>query len=96
MTDNPLYTNKFSSPKKNKIVQDLIAFVNTAKHPILDDFFEQNNLKHKQGYLQTLLDACEAAGIFSFVREGNELLIVRGQNYKVFLEGRLRRVSSIK
>ena len=73
---------------------DLISFISTAKKPILDDFFEQNNLKHKQGYLQTLLDSAEAAGIFQFKREGNEILILRGPNYKAFLEGKVRRVTS--
>ena len=67
--------------------------LSTAKKPILDDFFEQNNLKHKQGYLQTLLDSAEAAGIFQFKREGNEILILRGPNYKAFLEGKVRRVT---
>ena len=72
----------------------MISFISTAKKPILDDFFEQNNLKHKQGYLQTLLDSAEAAGIFKFKREGNEILILRGTNYKFFLEGKIRRVTS--
>jgi hypothetical protein len=79
-------------PDKNKIILDLINFINTAQKPILDDFFENNNLKHKQGYLQSLLDAAESAGIFIFKREGNEILILRGKNYKSFLEGKLRRI----
>ena len=91
-SDNPTYAYSFSSPNKNKIILDLISFINTAKKPILDDFFEQNNLKHKQGYLQTLLDSSEAAGIFRFKREGNEIIILRGPNYKFFLEGKVRRV----
>lgn len=91
-SDNPTYSYSFSSPKKNKIILDLIQFINTAQKPILDDFFEQNNLKHKQGYLQTLLDSSEAAGIFRFKREGNEIIILRGPNYKAFLEGKVRRV----
>jgi hypothetical protein len=70
---------------------DLITFISTAKKPILDDFFEANNLKHKQGYLQILLDSAEAAGIFKFKREGNEIIIIRGVNYKAFLEGKVRR-----
>lgn len=93
-TDNPNFSYSFSTPNKNKIVLDLISFISTAKKPILDDFFEQNNLKHKQGYLQTLLDSAEAAGIFRFKREGNEILILRGPNYKAFLEGKVRRVVS--
>ena len=93
-TDNPNFSYSFSTPNKNKIILDLISFISTAKKPILDDFFEQNNLKHKQGYLQTLLDSSEAAGIFQFKREGNEILIVRGPNYKAFLEGKVRRVTS--
>jgi hypothetical protein len=93
-TDNPFFSYSFSSPKKNKIVKDLIAFISTAKKPILDDFFEQNNLKHKQGYLQTLLDSAEAAGIFKFAREGNEIVILKGPNYKAFLDGKIRRVAS--
>jgi hypothetical protein len=91
-TDNPAFSYSFSTPNKNKIILDLISFISTAKKPILDDFFEQNNLKHKQGYLQTLLDSAEAAGIFKFKREGNEILILRGPNYKAFLDGRVRRV----
>jgi hypothetical protein len=91
-TDNPNFSYSFSTPNKNKIVLDLISFISTAKKPILDDFFEANNLKHKQGYLQTLLDSAEAAGIFRFKREGNEILILRGPNYKAFLEGKVRRV----
>ena len=91
-TDNPSFSYSFSSPKKNKIIKDLIAFISIARHPILDDFFEANNLKHKQGYLQNLLDSSEAAGIFRFVREGNEIIIVRGANYKAFLNGKIRRV----
>ena len=93
-TDNPNFSYSFSTPNKNKILLDLISFISTAKKPILDDFFEQNNLKHKQGYLQTLLDSAEAAGIFRFKREGNEILILRGTNYKSFLEGKIRRVTS--
>jgi hypothetical protein len=93
-TDNPSFSYSFSSPNKNKIVLDLISFISTARKPILDDFFEQNNLKHKQGYLQTLLDASEAAGIFRFKREGNEIIILKGPNYKSFLDGKLRRVTS--
>jgi hypothetical protein len=93
-TDNPNFSYSFSTPNKNKIILDLISFISTAKKPILDDFFEQNNLKHKQGYLQTLLDSAEAAGIFRFKREGNEILILRGTNYKSFLEGKIRRVTS--
>ncbi len=91
-TDNPNFSYSFSTPNKNKIILDLISFISTARKPILDDFFEANNLKHKQGYLQTLLDSAEAAGIFRFKREGNEILILRGPNYKAFLEGRVRRV----
>ena len=91
-SDNPAYSYSFSSPNKNKIILDLISFINTAQKPVLDDFFEQNNLKHKQGYLQTLLDSAEAAGIFRFKREGNEIVILRGPNYKAFLEGKVRRV----
>jgi len=91
-SDNPAYSYSFSSPNKNKILLDLISFINTAQKPILDDFFEQNNLKHKQGYLQTLLDSAEAAGIFRFKREGNEIIILRGPNYKAFLDGKVRRV----
>jgi hypothetical protein len=93
-TDNPSFSYSFSSPNKNKIILDLISFISTARKPILDDFFEQNNLKHKQGYLQTLLDASEAAGIFRFKREGNEIIILKGPNYKSFLDGKLRRVTS--
>lgn len=93
-TDNPNFSYSFSTPNKNKIILDLISFISIAKKPILDDFFEQNNLKHKQGYLQTLLDSAEAAGIFQFKREGNEILILRGPNYKAFLEGKVRRVTS--
>jgi len=93
-TDNPSFSYSFSTPNKNKIILDLISFISTAKKPILDDFFEANNLKHKQGYLQTLLDSAEAAGIFKFKREGNEILILRGPNYKSFLQGKLRRVMS--
>ena len=91
-TDNPNFSYSFSSPNKNKIILDLISFISIAKKPILDDFFEQNNLKHKQGYLQTLLDSAEAAGIFRFKREGNEIIILKGPNYKSFLEGKIRRV----
>ena len=93
-TDNPSFSYSFSSPKKNKIIKDLIAFISIAKHPILDDFFEANNIKHKQGYLQNLLDSSEAAGIFKFVREGNEIIIIRGLNYKAFINGKIRRVMS--
>ncbi len=93
-TDNPAFSYSFSSPNKNKIILDLISFISTARKPILDDFFEQNNLKHKQGYLQTLLDAAEAAGIFRFKREGNEIIILKGPNYKYFLEGKVRRVTT--
>jgi hypothetical protein len=93
-TDNPNFSYSFSTPNKNRIILDLINFISTAQKPILDDFFEQNNLKHKQGYLQTLLDSAEAAGIFQFKREGNEILILRGPSYKAFLEGKVRRVLS--
>jgi hypothetical protein len=90
-TDNPTYSYSFSTPSKNKIILDLINFISTARKPILDDFFEANDLKHKQGYLQTLLDSAEAAGIFSFKREGNEILIIKGPNYRAFLQGKVRR-----
>lgn len=93
-TDNPSFSYSFSSPNKNKILLDLISFISVAKKPILDDFFEQNNLKHKQGYLQTLLDSAESAGIFSFKRDGNEIIILKGPNYKEFLSGKIRRVVS--
>lgn len=88
---NPYFSYSFSEPKKNQIILDLISFIKTNKRPILDDFFEQNNLRHKQGYLQTLLDAAEDAAIFSFYRQGNEVLIQRGTNFKAFLEGRIRK-----
>lgn len=89
---NPYFSYSFSEPRKNQIVLDLIGFIKTAQKPILDDFFEQNNLRHKQGYLQTLLDAAEDAGIFEFRRQGNEVLIYKGPNFKAFLEGRIRKV----
>lgn len=92
-TDSLNFSYSFSTPNKNKIILDLISFISTAQKPILDDFFEQNNLKHKQGYLQTLLDSAESAGIFKFTREGNEIIISRGPNYKAFLEGKIRRVA---
>jgi hypothetical protein len=41
-----------------------------------------------------LLDAAEAAGIFRFKREGNEIIILKGPNYKSFLNGKLRRVTT--
>jgi hypothetical protein len=88
----PNFSYSFSEPNKNQIVLNLIAFIKTAQRPILDDFFEQNNLKHKQGYLQTLLDAAEDAGIFEFKRHGNEVLVQKGINFKAFLEGRIRKI----
>lgn len=88
---NPQFSYSFSEPRKNQIVLNLIGFIKTAQRPVLDDFFEQNNLRHKQGYLQTLLDAAEDAGIFDFNREGNEVMIVKGTNFKAFLEGRIRK-----
>lgn len=90
-SNNPYFNYSFSEPKKNQIVLDLIGFIKTAQKPILDDFFEQNNLRHKQGYLQTLLDAAEDAGIFEFRRQGNEVLVNKGANFKAFLEGRIRK-----
>lgn len=90
-SSNPNFSYSFSEPNKNQIVLNLIAFIKTAQRPILDDFFEQNNLKHKQGYLQTLLDAAEDAGIFEFQRRGNEVLVQKGANFKAFLEGRIRK-----
>jgi len=90
---NPYFSYSFSEPRKNQIILDLIGFIKTAQKPILDDFFEQNNLKHKQGYLQTLLDASEDAGIFEFKRTGNEVFITKGTNFKSFLEGRIRKYS---
>lgn len=93
-TNNPNFSYSFSSPKKNKVLLGLINFISTTQRPILDDFFEQNNLRHKQGYLQNLLDAAEAAGIFEFKRTGNEILIVRGINYQTFLDGKLRRIQT--
>jgi hypothetical protein len=93
-TDNPYFSYSFSSPKKNKIILALINFISTTTKPILDIFFEQNNLKHKQGYLQTLLDSSEAAGIFKFERIGNEILIKKGINYDIFLDGKLRRIQN--
>ncbi len=92
-SNNPYFSYSFSEPRKNQIILDLIGFIKTAQKPILDDFFEQNNLKHKQGYLQTLLDAAEDAGIFEFKRTGNEVLITKGANFKAFLEGRIRKYS---
>lgn len=92
-SNNPYFSYSFSEPRKNQIILDLIGFIKTAQKPILDDFFEQNNLKHKQGYLQTLLDASEDAGIFEFKRTGNEVLITKGTNFKSFLEGRIRKYS---
>ena len=89
---NPYFSYSFSEPRKNQIVLDLIGFIKTAQKPILDDFFEQNNLRHKQGYLQTLLDAAEDAGIFEFKRTGNEVIITKGTNFKAFLEGRIRKL----
>jgi hypothetical protein len=90
-SNNPYFSYSFSEPKKNQIVLDLIGFIKTAQKPILDDFFEQNNLRHKQGYLQTLLDASEDAGIFEFHRQNNDVLIKKGVNFKSFLEGRIRK-----
>lgn len=90
-SNNPYFSYSFSEPKKNQIVLDLIGFIKTAQKPILDDFFEQNNLRHKQGYLQTLLDASEDAGIFEFHRQANDVLIKKGVNFKAFLEGRVRK-----
>lgn len=90
-SNNPYFSYSFSEPRKNQIILDLIGFIKTAQKPILDDFFEQNNLRHKQGYLQTLLDAAEDAGIFEFKRAGNEVLITKGVNFKAFLEGRIRK-----
>jgi hypothetical protein len=90
-SNNPYFSYSFSEPRKNQIILDLIGFIKTAQKPILDDFFEQNNLRHKQGYLQTLLDASEDAGIFEFKRTGNEVLITKGANFKAFLEGRIRK-----
>lgn len=93
-TDNPYFSYSFSSPKKNKIILGLIRFITTMENPTLDSFFEQNNLKHKQGYLQTLLDSAEAAGIFKFNRYGNEILINKGVNYQQFLDSKLRRIQN--
>jgi hypothetical protein len=90
-SNNPYFSYSFSEPRKNQIILDLIGFIKTAKKPTLDDFFEQNNLRHKQGYLQTLLDASENAGIFKFERQGNEVLITKGANFRAFLEGRIRK-----
>lgn len=92
-SSNPDFAYSFKSPNKNTIVLDLINFVNIAEHPILDDFVEQNNLKHKQNYLRALLDSSEEAGIFRFEREGNEIKILKGPNFDEFLEGNVRRVS---
>lgn len=92
-SNNPYFSYSFSEPRKNQIILDLIGFIKVNQKPILDDFFEQNNLKHKQGYLQTLLDAAEDAGIFEFKRTGNEVLITKGVNFKAFLEGRIRKYS---
>lgn len=89
---NPDFAYSFKSPNKNTIVLDLINFVNIAQKPILDDFVEQNNLKHKQNYLRALLDSAEEAGIFQFEREGNEIKILKGKNFNEFLEGKVRRV----
>lgn len=90
-TNNPDFNYSFSEPKKNKIVLELIGFIKVAEKPILDDFFIQQNLKHKQGYLQSLLDAAEDAGIFDFSREGNEILITKGVNFQKFLDGKIRK-----
>jgi hypothetical protein len=90
-SNNPYFSYSFSEPKKNQIILDLIGFIKVSPKPILDDFFEQNNLRHKQGYLQTLLDAAEDAGIFAFQRQGNEVIIHKGVNFKAFLEGRIRK-----
>ena len=91
-SDNPFYPYSFSTPKKNKIINDLIRFINIAKNPKLDTFFTQNNLKHKQGYLQTLLDSAEEAEIFEFVRQGNEIIVKRGNNFKQYTDGKVRRI----
>lgn len=91
-SSNPDFAYSFKSPNKNTIVLDLINFVNIAQHPILDDFVEQNNLKHKQNYLRALLDSAEEAGIFRFEREGNEIKILKGPSFNDFLEGKVRRV----
>lgn len=90
--DNPHYPYSFSTPKKNKIINDLIRFINISSDPRLDTFFTQNNLKHKQGYLQTLLDSAEEAGIFKFNRKGNEIVVQRGENYKSYIDGKIRRI----
>jgi hypothetical protein len=90
-SNNPYFSYSFSEPKKNQIILDLIGFIKVSPKPILDDFFEQNNLRHKQGYLQTLLDAAENAGIFEFHRQGNEVIVNKGVNFKAFLEGRVRK-----
>lgn len=90
---NPDFAYSFKSPNKNTILKDLINFVNTAQNPILDDFMEQNNLKHKQNYLRALLDSSEDAGIFQFDRDGNEIHISKGKNFDYFLDGKIRRVS---
>lgn len=89
---NPDFPYSFKTPNKNTIVLDLINFVSTAQNPILDDFVEQNNLKHKQNYLRALLDSAEEAGIFRFDRVGNEIKILKGVNFNDFLAGKVRRV----
>lgn len=90
--ENPDYPYSFSTPSRNKIILGLIHFINVARTPRLSDFFEKNNLKHKQGYLQILLDSAEDAGIFKFYREGNEIFVNKGPNYRDFLDGKIRKI----
>lgn len=85
------YDYSFSSPNRNEIIHNLLNFINIRENPILDKFFEENELRHKQGYLQTLLNAANKAGIVDFERKGNKILVFKGENHKAFLKGQIRR-----
>lgn len=86
------YDYSFSAPNRNEIIHDLLNFINIRDNPVLDKFFEENELRHKQGYLQTLLNAANKAGIVDFERDGNSIIAKKGKNYRKFLDGKIRRV----
>lgn len=86
------YDYSFSAPNRNEIIHELLNFINIRDKPILDKFFEENELLHKQGYLQTLLNAANKAGIVDFEREGNNIIVKKGKNHREFLNGKIRRV----
>jgi S1-C subfamily serine protease len=87
-----------------KVMDDLLefgkvqrAFLGVQITEINSEVAKEKGLSSTSGIYVAKVNnesAAEAAGIFRFKREGNEIIILKGPNYKSFLNGKLRRVTT--